>query len=72
MAAQRYRVTQLSYIDSNLRHPGEEVEIDLGGGKPGPNLELIEDEGAPAKGKGKSKAAAAADTQADTTGGDLV
>lgn len=54
MAAKQYRVRELSYIDGHLRQAGEVVEIDLGEGKAGGNLELVEDE-APAK-KPKAKA----------------
>lgn len=49
----KYRVLEKSFIGNTIVEAGEVVEYD---GRPGSNLELIED--APAKPKGKAKAAA--------------
>ena len=59
----KYRVTQLSFIDSHLRHEGEEVEIDLPVELAGPNLEPI---------KTKRSKSSESPADSDTAGGDLV
>jgi hypothetical protein len=49
----KYRVLAKSFIGNALREEGDVVEYD---GKPGSNLELIQEE-KPSKGKGKQEAA---------------
>ena len=46
----KYRVLQKSFINNAIVEEGEIVDYD---GEPGPNLEIVADEAAPAKGKGK-------------------
>jgi hypothetical protein len=60
----KYRVLTKSYINSSIVEAGETIDYD---GKPGSNLELVEDDKpeAKAKGKGKGAAPAASDTGSD-------
>jgi hypothetical protein len=48
----KYRVLAKSFIGNGIREEGDIVEFD---GKPGANLELIQEE-KPSKGKGKQEA----------------
>lgn len=54
----QYRVLAKSFINNSIVEEGDVVEYD---GKPGSNLELVQDEAAPAKGKAKKPAAVPAD-----------
>lgn len=60
----KYRVLAKSFIGNGIREEGDIVEFD---GKPGSNLELIQDE-KPSKGKGKQEA----EKGADEASGDAV
>lgn len=58
----QYRVLTKSYINNSIVEEGAVVEYD---GKPGSNLELIEDEVSPQKGKAKKSATVPASDDAD-------
>lgn len=57
----QYRVLTKSFINNSIAEEGDLVEFD---GKPGSNLELVQDEAAPKKGKGKKSDAVPADAEA--------
>lgn len=64
----QYRVLSKSFINNSIQEEGAIVEYD---GKPGSNLELVEDKPEPQKGKGKKGAVASApDDAADVFGGE--
>lgn len=64
----QYRVLTKSFINNSIQEEGAIVEYD---GKPGSNLELVEDKPEPQKGKGKKGAVASApDDAADVFGGE--
>jgi hypothetical protein len=65
----KYRVLSKSFINNTIVEAGEVVEYT---GKPGSNMELVEDEKPVAKAKGKAKDAAPAASDAGDAGADLV
>ena len=56
----QYRVLTKSFINNSIVEEGDVIEYD---GPVGSNLELVQDEAAPAKGKGKKSAAAPVDAE---------